>query len=446
MMLRVLLCTALLAVPAYAQPAQPAPPAPAPAKPAPAAGELTMQLAVEIAMKQQPVLRQSRAQLEAARGRVDLVEASRRPQISLSAGVSASGGGGAFNPAPGEPTRDFLDPNGGASVGASASWRIYDFGQTAAQLRAANLNAQATAAGTTTTSLDVVSRVELSFLEAVARARLVTVADATVKSEEQHLDQAKRFVAAQAKDPIEVVQAQARAANAKASLAQAQSNAAIALANLRASIGWVDPSQKIIVAQTWPASPDTPPALVSLVDIARKQRPEIVQADREIAAAEANIDAARAGKRPVLSASARTDWSPQTGDNLPQPAWSVGVNLSWLLYDGGRTSADVRIARANRESALAERDALLLDLTSELDATRAQIEANQAATQASQEAVIAAGAQLKLAEARYAQGLGSQIELADAQTAVTTAQGNLIQAEWQLANAWTNLRRALGTR
>ena len=46
--------------------------------------------------------------------------------------------------------------------------------------------------------------------------------------------------------------------------------------------------------------------------------------------------------------------------------------------------------------------------------------------QASTEAVTAARAQLKLAEARYTQGLGSQIELADAQTAVTTAEGNLV--------------------
>jgi outer membrane protein len=424
------LCVALAATPVYAQSTQ----------------QLTIEQAVQIAMKQQPSLRQTRAQVEAARGRVDQVEAGRRPQITLSAGVSASGGGGAFNPDPGEPTRDFLDPSAGASVGASLNWRIYDFGQTAAQLRAAVLSAQAAAAGIDTTSLDVRHNVELSFLEAVARARLVTVADATVKSEEQHLDQAKRFVAAQAKDPIEVVQAQARAANAKAALAQAQSSAAIALANLRAAIGWVDPNQTLSIAQTWPTPPTESPTLVALVDTARKQRPELVEADRQVAAADANIDAARAGRRPTLSASARTDFSPQTGDNLPQPAWSVGLNLSWLLYDGGRTTADVRIARANRESALAQRDALLLSLTSELDSTRAQIEANRAATLASTEAVDAARAQLKLAEARYAQGLGSQIELADAQTAVTTAEGNLIQSEWQLASAWTSLRRALGTR
>jgi outer membrane protein TolC len=83
-------------------------------------------------------------------------------------------------------------------------------------------------------------------------------------------------------------------------------------------------------------------------------------------------------------------------------------------------------------------------MTSQLDSARAQIDANRAATQASKEAVESAQAQLKLAEARYAQGLGSQIELADAQTAVTTAEGNLIQSEFALGQAWATLRRSLG--
>lgn len=433
MKLQIVLCATLLAAPAAAQPAQ-------------TTQTLTMQQAVDIALRQQPSLRQSRAQVEASRGRVDQVRANLRPQLSLNLGVSAGGGGGVFNPEPGAPSRAFLDASGGATVGASMSWRIWDFGQTAAQLRAARLSADASAAGIDTTVLDVQRAVELSYLDAVARGRLVVVADATVKSEDAHLDQAKRFVAAQAKDPIEVVQAQARAANARAALAQAHSNAAIALANLRAAIGWVDPNQSLAVADTWPTPPESPPPLVALVDTARKSRPEIVELDKLVAAAEANIDAAAAGKRPVLSASARSDWSPGTGENLPQPAWSVGVNLSWLLFDGGRTAADVRVARANRESALAQRDALLLDLTSQLDANRARIEANRAGVVASTEAVEAARAQLRLAEARYAQGLGSQIELADAQTAVTTAEGNLITAEYQLASAWAELRRALGTR
>ncbi|NVB81128.1 MAG: TolC family protein [Kofleriaceae bacterium] len=443
MKLRPVVLAALLASPslALAQPgAVPTPPPPpqnpAPAAPAAGARVLSMAEAVDIALRQQPSLRQSRAQLEASKGRIDQVRASQKPNVTLSASASVGGGGS---------QRDFIDPSWNSAIGASASWRITDFGQTGAQLRAARASSEASAAGVNTTTLDVRYGVESSYLEAVARARLVTVAEATVKSEEAHLDQAKRFVAAQAKDPIEVVQAQARAANARAALAQAQSQAAIAVANLRASIGWVDPTQQIAVAATWPEPPsEPPPALPSLVESARSHRPEIIELDKQVAAADANIDAARAERRPVLSANAQTQWSPGTNDINPQPAWSAGLSLSWQLFDGGRSAADVRVARANRESALAQRDQLLLDLTSQLDGNRAQIDANREATSSSNEAVLAARAQLKLAEARYAQGLGSQIELADAQTAVTTAEGNLIQSEFQLATAWAALNRSLG--
>jgi outer membrane protein len=425
MIVRGLLCAALLAAPLLAS-AQPR------------TQTLTMEQAVAIAMEQQPSLRQSRAQVEAARGRVDQAEANRIPQVTLSTQASVGGGG---------VRRDFLGPTvrGQGSIGASASWRVYDFGLTAAQIRAAELSAQAATIGIETATLDVRQAVERSYLEAVARARLVAVADETVRNEEAHVDQAKRFVAAQAKDPIEVVQAQSRYANAKAALAQARSSQAIALANLRAAIGWIDPTSSLAISDSWPVPPThSPPELVALVETARKGRPEIEQLDLQVRAAEASIEAAKAQRRPVLSMNANTAWAPATGFPLPDPSWSVGVALSWQAFDAGRSAAEQRIARANRESALAQRDALLLDLTTQLDSTRAQIEANRAALEASAEAVTSARAQLHLAEARYAQGLGSQIELADAQTAVTTAEGNLVQSEWQLATAWAALRRALG--
>src|SRR6185503_17007358 len=228
--------------PAPARPATPvgpstpaAPGGPDPTAPTTSAGPevLTLERAVEIAMRQQPSLRQSKAQLEATQGRVDLSRVARNPTVQLGAtvgigssrSVATGGGTGGGN--------DFFSHSEDTGLSASASWRIYDFGQTAANIRAAELNADAAAAAVTTTTLDVRTGVENAYLEAVARRRLVQFAEATVKSEDAHLDQARRFVAAQAKDPIEVAQAQARDANAKSALAQAQSNEANALANLR---------------------------------------------------------------------------------------------------------------------------------------------------------------------------------------------------------------------
>jgi outer membrane protein len=444
-----------------AQPAQPPAPPPAtsppsaptptpPSAPAPEAPAttgpvvLTLERALELAMRLQPSLRQSKAQLEAANGRADLARVVRRPTVGLSASLNA----GSTQPRPcaDDPTRTcggFFDPTASTGLAAQANWRIYDFGLTAANIRAAELGAEAVAAQVTTTTLDIRTEVEIAYLEAVARRRLIQVAEATVRSEDAHLDQARRFVAAQAKDPIEVAQAQARDANAKSALAQAQSNEAIALANLRSAIGWVEASNSPTVSLSWPTPADNqPPPLTALVEVARKNRSEIIQLDKELAAAEADLDAAVAGRRPVLAATAGTQWSPDTNDASPEPTWNAGLTLSWQLFDGGRAAADARIARANVQSAIAQREALLVLLTSQLDLARAQIIANRANVQASTEAVAAARAQLQLAEARYRQGLGSQIELADAQTAVTTAEGNLVQAEFQLASAWAQLRRA----
>ena len=413
-----------------------APGAPNPAVPTTSAGAeiLTLERALEIAMKQQPNLRIGRAQVEAAAGRVDQTRVALLPTIDLQARAGV-----------GNRPNDFFSHTQSTGLGASASWLITDFGQTSLAIHAAELSADAAAAGLGTTTLDVRTGVETTYLEAVARRRLVQVAEATVKSEDSHLDQARRFVAAGAKDPIEVAQAQSRDANAKSALAQAQSNEAISLANLRSAIGWIDPTRAPVVSADFPAPSEAdPPALGALVDTARKQRPEIVQFDKQLEAADVAVSAAHAERRPRLSASAQADWGPSTADWNPEPSWSAGVVLSWSLFDGGRAAADARIANANLTTAGAQRDALLVSLTSQLDSQRSQIIANRANAQASTEAVTAARAQLQLAEARYAQGLGSQIELADAQTAVTTAEGNLVTAEFQLATAWAQLRRATG--
>lgn len=414
------------------------------AQPGGAQETVTLERAIELAMQQQPQLRQQRASVEAALGRVDQARVARRPTVSVSASIAAGSGRGVCDAA-GVCTGGFFDPTASTGLGARADWRLYDFGQTRVAIRAAELSAEAAAASVDTAALDVRTDVEIAYLEAIARQRLVQVAESTVQSEELHLDQARRFVAAQAKDPIEVAQAQARAANARSTLAQAQSSLAIALANLRAAIGWLDATRSPIPDERWPVPPEqSPPDLGTLVQTSRQHRPELVQLDKQIAAAEANLQAASYQRRPTLSATAATQWGPDSSDWSPEPTWSAGLTLSWQMFDGGRAKADQRVARASVTGATAQRDALLIALTAQLELARSQIEANRVNVQASAEAVTAARAQVRLAEARYTQGLGSQIELADAQQAITTAEGNLVQAQWQLAEAWTQLRRAIG--
>jgi outer membrane protein TolC len=409
---------------------------------------LSMPRAVEIALKQSPNVRIQRASYDAAVGRVMQARLPLQPLVTLSA--SANAGSQQVRPC------NFMDPNSPTCGGfftsgyslpfiASAKWTFWDFGLTRANTKAAQLNADAQKATIDTTGLDTRQSVELAYLSAIAQHRLVIVAQATVTSETAHLDQAKRFVAAQAQDPIVVSQAQSRYQNARAALAQAQSAEANALAALRAAVGYIDPTRQLVIDPNWPTSSDEePPELPGLVDQARKLRPEIRALQLQIDAAQASLDAAHYERRPTLSALATVQWDPQSGSWSPQPFWTAGVSLTWLAWDGGKSRADVHVAKANFDSAVATRDNLLVTLTATLEGDRAQILTQRAAVLASQEAVKSAKEQLRLAEARYVQGLGSQIELADAQTAVTTAEGNLVSSEWNLANAWASLRRQIG--
>jgi outer membrane protein len=82
----------------------------------------------------------------------------------------------------------------------------------------------------------------------------------------------------------------------------------------------------------------------------------------------------------------------------------------------------------------------------DLDAARLAVRAAKATSLASQEALQNARERLRLAEQRYQVGVGSSIELGDAQVALTQAGAQLVQADDRLAVARAQLLHALGRR
>jgi outer membrane protein TolC len=427
----------------------------------PPAGTMTLTLdkALDIAQKVQPAIKTAQAGIAVAQGHVDQARVTIEPIITIAGSLfwsSDRSESGAPATSGSAGTSGSVVNSGGSffsiglasntGVSASASLRLTDFGLTKANINSAQYLVDAAVAGVGSAVLGVRLNVETAYLAAVADHRLTLVAESTVKSQEGHEDQARRFVAAQAEDPIQLTEAQANTANARSALAQARATELQALANLRAAIGWVELENDLAVNPNWPVPPSQePPSLRELVVDARAHRPDLVEAVKTIDSADASLDAAHYERRPILTASATSAWYPTTDTSSePEPAWAAGVTLSWSAWDGGKSRADVRVAEGSLQQALAARDALLVTIISQLDSARSQIISNKVNVSASTEAVTSARASLQLAEARYKNGLGSQIELADAQTAVTTAEGSLVTAEWQLATAWAQLRFALG--
>ena len=114
------------------------------------------------------------------------------------------------------------------------------------------------------------------------------------------------------------------------------------------------------------------------------------------------------------------------------------------LFQGWLTKAQVREAEWNLQGLQAQVDELRLQVRLDVEQSRLGVKAAKAALEASQEVLVNAKERLRLAEGRYETGVGSIIELGDAQVALTSAAQQTVQAEFRLASARAQLQRAIG--
>jgi outer membrane protein len=124
--------------------------------------------------------------------------------------------------------------------------------------------------------------------------------------------------------------------------------------------------------------------------------------------------------------------------------WGAGLLLSVPVFQGGLTRAQVREAEFNLVSIQAQADAERQQVRLDVEQARLAVRADKEALTASVEALANAQVLLQLAEGRYETGVGSIIELGDAQVALTSAAQQKVQAEYNLSQARAGLIKALG--
>ncbi len=183
--------------------------------------------------------------------------------------------------------------------------------------------------------------------------------------------------------------------------------------------------------------------LQNLAALALAARPEMATLDAQRRAQEATVRAANGGYGPTLSAATGAS---EIGTALGEltPNWYGGLTLNVPIFQGGFTIAQVRTAEAGLESVGARRSAEELQVRLDVDSARLAVRAAKATIPAADEAASSAHEQVRLAEQRYATGVGSIIELNDAQVAYSSAAAQAVQARYELASARAQLLAALG--
>lgn len=329
------------------------------------------------------------------------------------------------------------------TFGVTANQLIYDFGQTWGKYKAAELTTEAQRASEQALRLQILFVVRRSYYNACAQKALVGVAKETLDDEKRHLVQIEGFVRAGTNPEIDLAQGKTVVANAQVALINAENNYALAKAQLNQAAGLFTGTSYEVGQEEAIAVNDEDAALETLVKRAVAARPELAQIARQREAQERTLSAVKGGYGPALSATAGGSETGVALDGLV-PNWDVGLLLTWPLFQGGLTRATVDEQAANLQSVDAQKNVELLQIRLDVETARLAVRAAKASIGAANDALTNGREQLRLAEARYSTGVGSILELTDAQVAYTSAQAQVVQARYGLATARVQLLAALG--
>ena len=453
--LALLACTLSLAPFASAQTAPPATVqttpsvAPAPSAPTPLSTPtggrvLRLDEAVEQSLKLSPTLISAQAGVLSAQGIAEQTRSGLLPQLSASAvGERLYGSTGSrTGSSSGVPGASTSGAFNNYTFGLSGTQLLWDF-QTVDRFRSSNATVASLQATQQATVINTVLNVRKAFFQARAYRALVEVQQETLVNQVKHQTQTEGFVKVGTQPEIALAQARTDVANAKVALIQAENNYRISKAQLNQTMGIVQGVDYDVANEELPELPGENQSIDVLTDIALHERPEIAAQVRNRDAQDLSLSAARGMYAPAFSIFGSVA---ETGDHLDSlnPAWNFGLQVTWSFFDGLKTPGVVKQAQGNLDNASAQLTAEQLQVRFDVEQAQATLQGSKTALVASQEALVNAREQLRLAEARYQTGVGSIIELSDAQVAATNAGAQLVQARFTLATARAALLAALG--
>jgi outer membrane protein len=242
---------------------------------------------------------------------------------------------------------------------------------------------------------------------------------------------------------IDVARAETRAAHQRVQLAQAEAGLDATKLNLLRVIGAPLSTNAILVDRMRFDAGSFPDSELSIKK-ALADRVEIKMADREIQIAETRRKAAVAGWMPTVSAYGDYGSSGLKPNETNFPTRSVGVQLNLPVFDGGRIRSEVKIASSRLQQAQIQRTDLLASVEKEVRLALVNLKARKEQVEAAIQAETLATRELELAQDRFKNGVGDNIEVISAQTAIENARQNYVSSLAQFTAARVSLAVATG--
>lgn len=417
---------------------------------------ITLDEALHTAEQQQPTLRQAHASTQAAYARGDEARAPLLPSVTGFAGYERETANAVLPPGT-IPSNVSNGAQAGASTqnisfktydywglnGLTVSQLLWDFNYTYGHYKSQVAAAQSLQATEQATRLQIILTLETTFFTARANKDLVGVACETLEDQALHLKQIQGFVQQGQRPEIDLATARAAVANARVALINAQNAYAVSKAQLNQAMGVEGTTHYDVSNDTLPAVQGEASSITELVSEALAARPEFASLQKQVDSTKYQIQSLTGTYWPSITATT-TGYYRGLSANNEVPNWNAQLNLTWTLFSGLLTPAQIREQQANLDGLGAQLDGERQQVRVQVEQAALAVDADKSALESAGEALLNVQEQLRLASGRYRQGVGSIIELTDAEVAVTGAAAQKVQAEYNLATARAQLLQALG--
>jgi outer membrane protein len=342
-----------------------------------------------------------------------------------------------------------------AGAGVVLSQLLTDFGRTVNLVSSAKLQEKAGYANALATTEDVVLATDQAFYNALQAQALLKVAQQTVTTRQSAEDQIAELAKNKLKSDLDLSFAQVNLSQAKLLQLDAQNNVDSTIAALSAVLGFDKEVRYELVEENAQPAPPPPPDVNVLINTAMQQRPDLQALTFSQQAAEKFHRAQRDQLFPTISALGLAGASPVRPDCVGGgcfptyfiSSWygAIGVNMSIPIFNGFLYTAES--AESNfRAKAAAENTRNLRDQVAR-DVRTAWLAANTAFQKVAVAHELEKQADLALnyAQGRYQLGLGSIVELSQAQLQQTDAAIGYVNAQYQYRLSLSTLNYEIGS-
>lgn len=381
---------------------------------------------------------QALERINAARANVIASQAGAAPRLDVSAADTVSGSRGSFNG--GTPTR--RQTGGGADI----SWLLDLFGQYARARESAAASLESAYAAADVAKLTFLSSVASSYIDARFFQERIRIARQNLRSRRDTFDLTEQQLDAGAASRLDVVQSEGLVYSTLADIPTLENRHRQAVNRIATLLGVPASSltDELENGAGQPVARASPQAGLP-ADLIRN-RPDIRQAERNLAAATANIGVAESQLFPSISLGGSVSPSRITtkGDKSSLTSWSFGPSLTLPIFDGGRLRANVDIAKSSARGQYLAWKATVLDAVEEVENALTALNRDDQIVNAQRRTITSYEEALALATASYKDGASSLLNVLDAQRSVSTAQVGLAAAVQQKARDYIALNVAIG--